>query len=442
MGNARVKKLHHQATVAQIVSQSSASGLPTVSIFTPTHNTRHLLEAYKSIQNQAFDQWVILYNNGATSLNLSASDSRILEVVDTAKPDADDATFVGRLKGVACSYCTSDILLELDHDDLLLPTAIEKVKAVFVQHPEVGFTYSNDLHVTGDLKHSPQRFNPAYGWQWREVSFNSAVVDECLSFAPTPASVSLIWYAPDHLRAWRRNIYEAIGGYNQGMDVLDDQDLMCRTYMVTQFHHIDEPLYVYRYDGNTFAKPGLNEKIQTRTLEIRDIYLKQMLEQWARSQGLRLIELGGRMNAAAGYETVDLIDADVIADLNDRWPFDDNSVGVIRSFDVFEHLPSIMHTMSELYRVLAPGGMAYIQVPSTDGRGAFQDPTHVSFWNNNSFFYWTQAQFQNYIPNLKEPIRFQAIKCYTTPKDQNEVCWSRALLMKLGNERVPGIVSI
>jgi SAM-dependent methyltransferase len=145
---------------------------------------------------------------------------------------------------------------------------------------------------------------------------------------------------------------------------------------------------------------------------------------------------------AVPEERVDLVDADVIADLNGHWPFEDNSVGVIRSFDVFEHLSSIMHTMSELYRVLAPGGMAYIQVPSTDGRGAFQDPTHVSFWNNNSFFYWTQAQFQHYIPNLKEPIRFQSIKCYTTPKDADGVCWARALLMKLGNDRVPGIVSI
>jgi hypothetical protein len=45
--------------------------------------------------------------------------------------------------------------------------------------------------------------------------------------------------------------------------------------------------------------------------------------------------------------------------------------------------------MNELYRVLADHGVAEIIVPSTDGPGAFQDPTHRSFWNRNSFRYYT-----------------------------------------------------
>jgi hypothetical protein len=38
--------------------------------------------------------------------------------------------------------------------------------------------------------------------------------------------------------------------------------------------------------------------------------------------------------------------------------------------------------------VLTHLGKLDILVPSTDGRGAFQDPTHVSFWNINSFYYY------------------------------------------------------
>ncbi len=37
-----------------------------------------------------------------------------------------------------------------------------------------------------------------------------------------------------------------------------------------------------------------------------------------------------------------------------------------------------------------------ILVPSTDGRGAFQDPTHVSFWNINSFMYYS-IEFPSYL---------------------------------------------
>lgn len=441
MGEAQRKKQRQQLLAKNAVLGTATAG-PTLSIFTPSHDTKYLRNTYESIKAQPFDQWVILYNNGAEPLGLSLIDPRILEVVDTAKPTDEDATFVGRLKGIACSYCTGDIMLELDHDDMLLPTAVEKAKAAFTQDESVGFVYSNDLHVIEDLKHSAPRFNAAYGWQYRDVSFNGNVVDECLSFKPTPAAVSLIWYAPDHFRAWRRSVYEAVGGYNRGMDVLDDQDLMCRMYLVTKFHFINEPLYVYRFANNTFAKHGINQKIQTRTLEIRDIYLQKMQEAWAKNNGLRLVELGGRMNAAPGYETVDLVDADVVCDLNEQWPFEDNSIGVIRSFDVFEHLKNTIHTMTELYRVLAPGGMAYIQVPSTDGRGAFCDPSHISWFNILTFRYFTNAHFQNYLPNIPKPIRFQAIKCYTTPKDQDEVCWVRVILMKLGDERLPGLIEI
>lgn len=84
-----------------------------------------------------------------------------------------------------------------------------------------------------------------------------------------------------------------------------------------------------------------------------------------------------------------------IADLRERWPWDDSSVDFVMAHDIFEHLPDKIHTLNELYRVLKPGGSADVIVPSTDGRGAFQDPTHVSFWNINSFKYATYGDPHN-----------------------------------------------
>jgi hypothetical protein len=81
--------------------------------------------------------------------------------------------------------------------------------------------------------------------------------------------------------------------------------------------------------------------------------------------------------------------ADRIADLTQRWPADDSSVCEIRAWDIIEHLPDKIHTMNEAWRVLVPGGRIDIEVPTTDGPGAWQDPTHVSYWNRNSFLYYT-----------------------------------------------------
>jgi SAM-dependent methyltransferase len=77
-----------------------------------------------------------------------------------------------------------------------------------------------------------------------------------------------------------------------------------------------------------------------------------------------------------------------VADLRFDWPWPDRSVELVVAHDIIEHLPDKIHTMNELHRVLMPGGKAEIIVPTTDGPGAFQDPTHVSYWHERSFLYY------------------------------------------------------
>jgi O-antigen biosynthesis protein len=405
----------------------------TISIFTPSNNCSFLPEIYKCLcaQTDKDWQWVILYNNGAEPVRFN--DSRVIASYAYSAPE-----WIGPLKGAACELATGDILLELDHDDLLMPTAIAEVRKAF-EDPEVGFVYSNTMRVDGYLN-PHQRFEERFGWRYREVDFDGKKLDECVHFPPTPNCVSKIWFAPDHLRAFRRSVYELVGGYSKDMRVLDDVDLMCRLYKVTKFYHIDKPLYIYRIHGeNSWLKN--NSEIQNNVLRIHDVYIEDLAEKWARDNDLKVVEVGGRMNAKPGYTTVDLRNADIITDLNRTWPFSDNSIGCLRAYDVFEHLKDSVHTMMELYRVLAPGGYAFIQVPSTDGRGAFSDPTHVSFWNELSFLYYTTKQKNQYIDC---PVRFQAIRLFTTEKNNDGVCWTIAHLMKLSgiDERVPGEVFI
>lgn len=101
------------------------------------------------------------------------------------------------------------------------------------------------------------------------------------------------------------------------------------------------------------------------------------------------LNLGCSTEHKPGYLNVDRVEpADFLADLTGRWPWADSSVDEIRAFDVVEHLPDKLHTMNEAFRVLKPGGVFHLFVPTTDGRGAFQDPTHVSYWNAHSLWYY------------------------------------------------------
>ncbi|NMF56988.1 glycosyltransferase family protein [Pseudanabaena yagii] len=103
------------------------------------------------------------------------------------------------------------------------------------------------------------------------------------------------------------------------------------------------------------------------------------------------IDLGCGIWKPEGFIGVDIYaspNIDVVANLNRRFPFSDNSADIIRAHDVIEHLDNKIHTMNEIWRISKPNALIDIRVPSTDGRGAFQDPTHVSFWNLNSFLYY------------------------------------------------------
>jgi predicted O-linked N-acetylglucosamine transferase (SPINDLY family) len=103
------------------------------------------------------------------------------------------------------------------------------------------------------------------------------------------------------------------------------------------------------------------------------------------------VDLGCGPFKPANYIGVDIhpaLGVDIVADLTQSFPFPDNSIDELRAHDVIEHLPDRLQTMNEIWRVCKAGATVDILVPSTDGRGAFQDPTHVSFWNINSFLYY------------------------------------------------------
>ena len=104
------------------------------------------------------------------------------------------------------------------------------------------------------------------------------------------------------------------------------------------------------------------------------------------------LNLGCSDRHLPGYVNVDRVQpAAVIADLSERWPWEDSSIDEIVAHDIIEHLPNKIFTMNEAWRVLKRGGLMHVIVPTTDGRGAWQDPTHTSFWNRNSFFYYTHG---------------------------------------------------
>lgn len=397
------------------------------SVITPTHNVRWLGETWQSLKAQTHQnfEWVVCANGEGLGMldsirGLVGSDPRVRILVDERPHKG-----IGQRKQFAFLRGTGDFLIELDHDDLLLPNALEQLAGAF-ESPEIGFVYSDSADFEGA---SGQGLPSTYmtdrrpSWEANGFAFYARELGAprpgrytCVrAFLPSAAALSLVYWAPNHVRAWRRTVYEALGGHNPDFELADDHELLIRTYLETRMRHIPEPLYLYRVSGeNTWAKDV--PKIRELTYILRRQYLEKLVLRECTLRALSAYDLGGALNPREGWIPVDKSFSEaersrnVHADLEKPWPWETDSVGAFRAVDFLEHLPDKLHTMRELHRCLAPGGWLLSATPSTDGRGAWQDPTHVSFWNQNSMWYLTRAEQAKYIGT---PVRFQEMTLTT-----------------------------
>jgi len=407
------------------------------SIITPTHIKNSFLdELYDSIIAQTYTnwEWVLWLNGGASTAFVS---SRIKEDDRVKIFVSDDSnTSVGYNKNKAFNLGTGDVLVEIDHDDMITENCLEELNVAF-QEEDIGFAFSDCA-----VYHTKNEFIPygsAYGWSHKTFNWKGKELFSMDSFDPTSKSVAFIWYAPDHVRAWRKNVYKSIGGHDPAYEICDDHELMIRTYLNTKMKHIPKVLYIYRVTGeNTWLER--NAAIQQKTVEIFNQNAWKLAVREAELRGLGVVELGGGINPKPGCITLDQENADIICDLNDGIPLPDNSVGVLNASHLVEHLHDKHKIMKEIHRVLADGGWAFIEVPSTDGRGAFQDPTHVSYWNENSFWYYIREDKAMFIRN--KDIRFQAFRLDTIWWEDQIAVTNAWLVAKKSDARRPHLSQI
>ena len=142
------------------------------------------------------------------------------------------------------------------------------------------------------------------------------------------------------------------------------------------------------------------------------------------------IDLGCGRFKKEGYFGIDVLrlpGVDLVCDCNQVIPLEDNIAEEINATDFLEHVNNDkrIHIMTEIWRLLKPGGIFTSRTPSTDGRGAFMDPTHYAFWNINSFLYYISNDFRtlyNIVP------KFDVIELYDTPVNTEGIIWTCATL--------------
>ena len=100
------------------------------------------------------------------------------------------------------------------------------------------------------------------------------------------------------------------------------------------------------------------------------------------------LNIGAGRTYIPGFVNVDISEkADISLDLNcERLPFDDNSVDLVFTYHLLEHLSDYLFALGEIHRVIKHGGQLLIGVPYvTSTEFNLVNPYHKQHFNEYSF---------------------------------------------------------
>ena len=279
-----------------------------MSVITPTHNPSHIIELYNSLNVQEHKdwEWILYVNNGGIKaikdkkFDPIRNDPRVRIIKSKS-----GSTKVGAQKALAFKEGTGDVLVEVDHDDVLDGRCLSILADVFIKEPNVGFAYSSDWRFNDDGT-DPGNFGEFWGWRERaKINWRRRVCVANKAFPPSANAFSKIFYAPDHVRAWRKDVYYKVGGHNKNYSVLDDLELMMKTYLETKIGFIEAPLYYYRVTGeNTWIQR--QQEIFDLGVKLSREYLLPLADRDADLRNLKKLYLGDPKYMPKGYNRIDI----------------------------------------------------------------------------------------------------------------------------------------
>lgn len=218
---------------------------PLVSIIVPTYNTPEIMlrEMLKSVEGQLYPNWELcIADDGSSEPHVK----KILE--EYAAKDRRIRLNLGQQnRGVshasnrALQMATGEVVVLLDHDDLLEEQALFRIAESFLEdNPDM--VYSDEVMVTPDAT-------------------------EVMQYAYRPAfSPALLRSQPYivHLVGFRAQLLRDLGGFDENLRISQDYDLILRvTEKARTIVHIPEILYQWRFHGKSAGHQMMHEVMET-----------------------------------------------------------------------------------------------------------------------------------------------------------------------------------
>lgn len=248
------------------------------SLFTTCYKSFDKIKrAYNSIKAQTFIdwEWVILDDTPCETeqdrthfdflKSLFENDHRI-RLYKRSENDGN----IGNVKNEAVLLCRGKYVLEMDHDDELLPYTLQYAYEAFETDKNIGFVYMNyaNIYENGNNFKYSNHFSLGYAGYYCQKYRN-----KWLYVASSPnindITLSNIVAIPNHPRIWRKDFLTSIGNYSELLPISDDYELFIRTALSgTKIVKINELGYIqYMNDGNNNFSLIRNSEINRLCIE-------------------------------------------------------------------------------------------------------------------------------------------------------------------------------
>ena len=202
-----------------------------VSLIVPVYNRDDLLDiAIESVLAQTYPHFELLvWDDGS-------SDNSVAVAQQYARQDSRVRVVAAPHRGIAASHnaaisqTTGHYIGYVDSDDLLAPQALAETVSALETHPEVGVVYTDYIVIdaTGQRQRPGSRCQVPYS--------KEALLTSFMTF---------------HFRLMRRYLFEQVGGMDESLAYSVDYELCMKLSEVTEFLHLNKPLYYYRsHQGN------------------------------------------------------------------------------------------------------------------------------------------------------------------------------------------------
>lgn len=223
---------------------------PLISVLTTTfHSGEKLKRPHESLLSQTYNNWEwVIWDD-------SKDDKTWIELQQLAMTDlrikiykTQHSGYIGEMKYRSGSLCQGEWIVELDHDDRISPELFQTVVTVAKKYPKCGFIYS-DFYQLDEETNASCIFNSGfaafgYGWyfkEWVRDKFQNVYYTQSVN----PLTISHIVGVPNHVRIWKRAVYEELDKHCDFLPVADDYELLLRTFLHNcDWVRIPKALYV------------------------------------------------------------------------------------------------------------------------------------------------------------------------------------------------------